>query len=518
MAKLNTVKKPIAPTTVNYEGAKAFEMDAKTKLYTQVCSCLWNEPTFYDKNNAREESIINLIDEVGCTDPEWVMKLGVYAREQMYLRSVPVVILCEMAAHKLYKGKPKPWINAWGARILARADEVGEALAYYTSKYGKKIPNSLKDVIEARLNQLTEYEATKYAGSSRAWKLLDVINYIHPKPRDEKQEALFGYIIGKHKTHELLSLIAARDAFLSLEEWGPEAEELAASAHITWETAIPKFGNKKEVWEALNIPIMASVRNIRNMIEAGADLIPTIEKLTNSDIVYKSKMFPFRFWTAYKIVGNLGMATSKIAAALDDALMHSSKNIKTLDGRTLICIDHSGSMGNPMSRDSSVTYFETAATLGVAASFISQDNDIYLFGEKTKKVELLPNDSFIYRMGRVESTFVGHATHAHLPIDAAIKNKEFYDRIIIVSDMQCYGSQWGGSVSGSVKKYRNIVNPNVKVISIDVAGYGTAILNNAVNMQDKVLLLSGFSDRVFEMIHAWENSTGDATKMIDAYE
>ncbi|OPZ89380.1 MAG: TROVE domain protein [Firmicutes bacterium ADurb.Bin419] len=519
MARFNK-KQTIVTTpadTTNYEGAPAFKMDDKTTLYTQVCACLWGEPSFYDATGERESNIITLIHKIGATDPEWLMKLAVYARETMHLRSVPVVILAEMAAHKEYKDKPKPWIVKWGERIIPRADEMGELLAYYTSKFGKKIPNSIKNVIEKRLLSLSEYDVSKYAGN-KGWKMHDIVNYIHPKPLNEKQEMLFGYIVGKNKADEkTLPLLYARDEFLKKTELDEEALGLIQKGSITWETAISKFGNNANVWDALDIPIMASIRNIRNIVNSEASLDPVISKLNDANIVRKSKMFPYRFWQAYKIVCEMFMQTSKIGMALDNALAVSSTIIDKLDGKSLICIDHSGSMDsdgvNYIRNTSQTTLFEKACVLGVAASFISPNNDIYLFGETTKKANVLNNkhSTFINRMNLLQQIDVGHSTLAHLPIDVAVTGNAFYDRIFVFSDMQCYAHKYNTSLYDSIKEYRKKVNKNVRVISVDLAGHGTSQVSYK---ESNTLLLSGFSENLFRLVQSWEQSSRDAVEMI----
>ena len=71
-------------------------------------------------------------------------------------------------------------------------------------------------------------------------------------------------------------------------------------------------GNKASVWEMLikekKLPYMAMVRNIRNMIMAGINdevVKLAIHYLTNEKAVVKSRMFPYRFYTAYDVLDEL---------------------------------------------------------------------------------------------------------------------------------------------------------------------------------------------------------------------
>ena len=71
-------------------------------------------------------------------------------------------------------------------------------------------------------------------------------------------------------------------------------------------------GNKASVWEMMikekKLPYMAMVRNIRNMIMAGiSDEVVklAVKYLTNEKAVIRSRMFPYRFYTAYDILDEI---------------------------------------------------------------------------------------------------------------------------------------------------------------------------------------------------------------------
>ena len=69
---------------------------------------------------------------------------------------------------------------------------------------------------------------------------------------------------------EELRQIRALKQLLQKKEFDAEALELIQESHATWEVAISHFGNKAEVWNALDLPFMAGLRNLRNLLESGA--------------------------------------------------------------------------------------------------------------------------------------------------------------------------------------------------------------------------------------------------------
>lgn len=525
MAKLN---RPVVKVlnnrpdaTTNYEGGLAFTMPEKLELYERVCTCLWNEPKFYGKTGDTENAIIALVEKIAAEDPVWVLKLAVYARKEMNLRTVPQVLLCEVAGHKEWHNKPKPWVTIYGPEIMRRMDECGEVLAYFVNKFGRKVPESLRNAIEFRLLTMKEYEATKYAGSRNAWSLRDVIRFIRPKPENEFQNQLFNYVV--HDTvGDKLERIAHRERLLAKSEWDNECQFLLSFSTATWEDAISKFGNKKEVWEAVNIPIMALIRNLRNLVNAGCDMKPYIEMLCNPDVIINSKQFPFRFFSAYKALTgmNSGMTHSvvkKLTEALSDAMQISCDNLERLSGRNFVLCDSSGSMDMPISSNSTVWRSEVAFTLGAIFNVISEDSVISVFGETWKTVPISARNNMLDNISRLANTEVGHATYAHIGIDEAIRQKAHFDRIVILSDMQCYNQTGFGhkSVAHSIKEYRKKVNPNCRVISIDLAGYGTSVMPTDDN---KTLLLSGWSERIFDLISVWEKDKTNMVEVIDKYD
>ena len=85
-------------TTVNYMGAKAYKMTPEMELYSTVVTCVVDD-SYYESNTDRVCRIKNLIAK--CS-PEFVARLAVYARTEMNLRSVPMILAVELA--RLYSG------------------------------------------------------------------------------------------------------------------------------------------------------------------------------------------------------------------------------------------------------------------------------------------------------------------------------------------------------------------------------------------------------------------------------
>lgn len=134
MAKFNETK---TIKTVNNCGHVAYSMTDKAKLVTQVLTSFFNESKFYGDNSAEiEETIIKVIKK----EPEFVSNLAVFARRKFNVRSISHVLTAYLA----HETEGKPYVRQTVKGISLRGDDVIEIMAFYLSKFGKPIPNSLK--------------------------------------------------------------------------------------------------------------------------------------------------------------------------------------------------------------------------------------------------------------------------------------------------------------------------------------------------------------------------------------
>src|SRR6187402_913332 len=180
-------------TTVNHAGAKAFTLSPEMELYTAVVTWSLND-SFYEKDETRMDRLRTLI---GRCNPVFVGKLAVYTRTKMYMRSVPLILVTELA--KLHSGDNLVARVTDG--VIGRADEITELLACYellNKRTGTKKLNRLSKQLQKGLstafNRFDEYQFGKY-NRDGAIKLRDALFLVHPKAKDELQQVLFNKIV-----------------------------------------------------------------------------------------------------------------------------------------------------------------------------------------------------------------------------------------------------------------------------------------------------------------------------------
>jgi 60 kDa SS-A/Ro ribonucleoprotein len=527
--KTNTI--PTAATAVaahpsatrNHEGGLAFEMGAKVRLYTRVTTSLGGEKKFYQEGQKHDSAIKADIALVAQTDPEFILRLAAYVRQVLNLRSVPVLILVEAASIAACK----PYVRRWTPQIVRRADELAEVVACWIIQHGQiggrgeaggthAFPNSLKKGLTDAFGHFDEYQLAKYDREG-AVKLGDVLRITHAKPEGEYQAALFRYLLSEEIDGERLPLLAAKARLVRKDTFDAEAQELATAAHATWEVLISKFGSSKETWEAV-IPMMgymALLRNLRNFLDKGVEMAPVLARLADADEVRRSKQLPFRFFSAYreieKLQGKPGVGA--VLSAITQALEKSVANLPRLTGTSFIAADNSGSMNAALSEHSSVRYADVANLLGAIAHQMSDDAIVGSFACRFATVQLNPRDSILTNMGKIAKVSVGSSTNAYLCVKWLREQNHRVDRIVILSDMQCYDSRrgYGESLSQELLRYRSRVNPRVQVHSVDLAGYGTSQFPEDT---PGLALWAGWSERALEAMSLFEEDKAQAVDRI----
>jgi hypothetical protein len=531
----------------NMEGGLAFKMDDYNELVMRTISCFFGEPDFYQKVDEttgiiqaknQNHELLQIAQRVALADPKFVLQLAAYARNVLHLRTIPVILWTEVAILHGLKKIPGlqdtgEYIEGYAPAILKRADEPAEALAYYIAKNGSFLGNGArypqfarkgvvlvhamrKGIEEAIFTNFDHYQLSKYNRKNAAVKQKDMINLVHPNT-NKNHEAFWNG--GREYWNTIFQRL--------LDGTLPPAE--------TWEDTLMRwkekgFSSKKDAWEAIipKMGYMALLRNLRNMIEA--NIHPTMmetvfAKLRNPEEVKKSKQFPFRFYTAYKMIEQMSFDNTKYQqkaqSALEDAMDASlNNNLPRWPGHTAVVADFSGSMDHRMSSNSVVSLKEVAALFMVMSSKLCEDAESYIFADYAQQVNIHERSGVLDNVQRLLAINVGTSTEAWTIMSDFISNNKQYDRMVLFSDMQCYnvsdrdrvsrseGEEGGWSyhrwqIAPLWNRYKRVVNPNAYLYSMNLADYGASIVPiDTYNL----FLGGGFSDRILEFVPLFEST------------
>ena len=514
------------PSGLTHEGGTGYARDARSELFLRATASFAGEDSFYEDAGVRDERMRELVSGL-ATDADgfaWLQGFLPWLRDEGNIRTASIVLAAEAVGARLAAGL------AGGNRqlvdsVLRRGDEPGEMLAYWTSRYGRAVPQPVKRGVADAVARLYDERAfLRYDSAARGFRFGDVIDLVHPSPavaRAAWQGDLFRWAItARHGRDDEppVSLPAVR-ARWELSRMAPierhrgardvldgqgrrKMLELAAAGQ--WEWLLSWLGEapadaglpKADQWRLIlpQLGYMALIRNLRNLDEAGItdkEAATLADRIADSEQVRRSRQFPFRFLSAY-----LNAPSLRWGHALEQALDAATANIPELPGRTLILIDTSASMGQALSRKSAMSMVQAAALFGLATGTRNRDRaDVYGFADGQFRVErsayrlslLKSVEAFTRRIGQV-----GHGTRIAEAVRATYRG---HDRVMIFTDMQTFPDRhgWGrhvGDVSASVPA-------RVPVYGFNLVGYRHSAMPAGYGNRHE---LGGLTDATFSLI------------------
>jgi hypothetical protein len=136
------------------------------------------------------------------------------------------------------------------------------------------------------------------------------------------------------------------------------------------------------------------------------------------------RILPFRYVAAAR-------ACPQMEPTLDIALLASISELPTLEGKTIVLVDVSGSMDAPLSERSDMTRMDAAAAL--AAIIPSQDLRVFTFSDRT--VEVAPRRG----MAGVDAVINSqHHSGTYLGQAVVDVSRHPHDRLIVITDEQTF--------------------------------------------------------------------------------
>jgi hypothetical protein len=554
MAKFNpkTARVPEEKTT-NYMGAEAYNLNPKFELVTTVLTSFMQDK-YYESASKEVERIIPLIK----ADPLFAAKLAIYTRNEFGMRSITHFIAGEIAREK------GNWKRGFYDKVVRRVDDMLEIMAYHLNKNGKPIPNGMKRGFADAINRFDAYQLAKYRGEGKAVKLVDLVNLIHPVSRHAETVKVSRDKYLKAVSPKQLEQLTDIDKLPDPIEINPiTALVLGLLKNVdTWESKLTKAGQegkteqevtekKSEAWADLvkekKLGYFAALRNIRNVIEQAPEVLDDVLNIiTNTKMLEKSLVLPFRFLSAYDEVSKISVietpeahfesevaargakedTVAKVKNAIEVALNHSVHNLPKLEGKTLILCDNSGSMRgdggglSAVSANSKVTTANIGNLFAVLYWMKCNDTLVGLFGDRLIHPKLDRTKGVFDNYPTIEKSArtVGGSTETGIftMFRRMLKEKMHVDTCVVFSDNQIgEGCSWytierETGFPTLYAKYVKEVNPNLRTYSIDLRGYGTSVFDK------NVIRLAGWSEKIFDIMKVMEQDKQALIKKIES--
>lgn len=354
------------------------------------------------------------------------------------------------------------------------------------------------------------YQLVKYR-SRVGFTHKDVLRLSHPRTNNPELNELFQYAIGKTKESGI-SIINAYEKAQAAESPDTLAA-LIEESNLSWEMIPTEHLNDKKVLSALveNMPISALLRSLNRF--SSADLThgntavtkKIVSLLTDEILIAGARVHPLNVVNSMATYasgrGVLGGKTWDVNQNIVDALHKTFdlavKSIESTGKNILVGVDVSGSM------NTSVGGMQLQASqIGNLLAYT------LLRSEPNAEVVLFDTELRPLPYGRRHSldqvlkmSFGGGGTDCAQPILHALRTKNKYDAIVILTDSET----WAGTIHGAeaLVEYRRKVNPNVKVIEVAM----TATPSTTFPSNDKNLLrVVGFDASVIDVINSYLKS------------
>lgn len=513
--------------TVNKAGGQAYTLSNPAVSLVHAIGHFMNEPKYYpdgEENptgiDSEGQNVIALATQLAKDGRhEELLSIARWARTDLNLRTTPIVVLataCEYPGTTMVQGRNI--VATYAPTIMQRADEPRNLFAAWRHLFGaatdkglrtRRVPSVLRRSVARILSALPEHALAKWAGNVSP-TLGDVIRVAD---RGLVKQAKLLYFVNPEKWVERRAetpVLDARDQLFKREKFDATSRELAEKARLTWENLVTHFGKGKEIWEFAQgqMGYMALLRNLRNLEQAGVNLEPVAKRIADEEEVAKARQLPFRYMSAIEAV------TSPILhKALSKAMDLSLKNVPELKGKTTLLVDVSGSMtGASVSSKSVRTCADAAAAL--AGMFYSRGTDVSMvvFSHNAKKVTVKGNGAMAAAEA-LNGAFIGGGTNPAAGLPLLPKGT---DRVILLSDMQCYSDHY--SVSGfrtQWNEWKKNNNEKAWMHSVNLVGTIESQLDQSTQ---RVNLMSGFSEQLMSLIasvEANESPTKAATITIE---
>ena len=493
---------------LNEERAPAYAMAPKQKLAQYAATGCMNS-TFYASSQEQLGQVLALSALVA---PEFIAKTAVYCRETGFMKDMPALLCAALSTRD----------SDLLAAIFQRVIDNGKMLRNFvqimrSGAAGRKsLGSAPKRLVQNWLDRQDEEDLFRAAIGNDP-SLEDVIKMVHPKPKTAKQEALYGYLLGRAYDAESLPAIARQyEAFKKNQtEELPDVPFLKLTALDLSDDAWRKIAERAS-WQTtrmnLNTFARHGVFSTPRMVEKIA------ARLRNAEAIRRARVFPYQLMAAYTMADSAIPGT--VREALQDAMEIAIQNVPRFAGKVYVCPDVSGSMSSPVTgyrkgATSAVRCIDVAALVAAAVVRKNASAEVLPFEQEVVDIMLNPRDSVMTNAAKL-AAIGGGGTNCSAPLAALNRRQAEGDLVVFISDGESWIDAERGRGTATMQEWQRFKqrNPAAKLACIDIQPYGTTQAKERAD----ILNIGGFSDAVFDVIARFSAGSLDAEHWIGEIE
>jgi 60 kDa SS-A/Ro ribonucleoprotein len=474
--------------TRNSEGAPAYAYGADHKL-AQLAATGTMSDTFYGAANVQ---LTDILDAARASDPEFVAKAAVYARQSGAMKDVPALLVAYLTV-----ADPD-----MAVRVFNRVIDNGRMVRNFVQimRSGQVGRTSLgtrpKRLVQNWLEQASMRDLMAAATGTNP-SLADIVKMVHPKPKDAERRAFYGWLLDRpYDVDALPKEIAAfeawkRDKALPLPEVPFEWLTSETLTQADWTVLAGRIG-----WQALRMNLNTLARN--GVFTDAAATAMVAKRLADADAIARSRVMPYQLMMAQKMAGDA--VPLQVQAALEMALETALSNVPKIEGAVVVCPDVSGSMGSPVTgyrkgATSQVRCIDVAALVSAAILRTNDQARVMPFEVGVVPLTLDPKARVAVNAQRLASVG-GGGTNVSAPLAKLNAEKAKVDLVIIVSDNESWIDATRHGATATMREWKKLKqrNRNAKLICIDIQPYGTTQARDKADIMN----VGGFTDAVFD--------------------
>ena len=311
-----------------------------------------------------------------------------------------------------------------------------------------------------------ELQVVKYR-QRNGWTHRDVMRLAHPKAKNEDQNKVFKYAVGKMEDPQTLGgMIAAYERLSRPDVTVKEIVNAVMEYHLPWEAIPTHMLSDLKVWDALlphmgytatlrNLAKLTSIGMLKTNLDAATKLV--CERLASPE---KERVHPMAILLAMKTYssghgfkGSLSWTpVTKVVDTLNDAFYSAFKNVEPTNKDLVLALDVSGSMYGNMIAGTNLDAGTCAAAMALITANVEKGYEILAFQTRMVPLDISPKmrlDDVVRKMSRLP--FAG--TDCSLPMLWAIQNKiQNIGAFCIYTDSET----WAGNIhpSQALREYR----------------------------------------------------------------
>ncbi|XP_026876678.2 telomerase protein component 1 [Electrophorus electricus] len=345
--------------TSSAEQAEVLKAKKYELLSMVACSLLTKEPSpgkkDWDNKKSQWSKMKTLAADITNIDPEFILKVALYTRKDLNICTQANFLLA-LAAHLRTS---KPHLRRYFCTIVQLPSDWLEVSRLYSTCFSPSLPTCLKKALVDKFKQFSEYQLAKYTThkhqgkySQKKGKTLDAspeqwkrwsnllrVNVstlqkyllkgqcpaVAKKRRELNVKNLIQRLHIKEPAEFVMSVLGkrypadpktfARSGLSGVWQSERAGQRMKLRQPDTWKTRLSQEGNTAATWEKLidsnSLPFTAMLRNLRNMITQGISAKHherILKILSSKSDVIQSRLLPFRFLLAYKVIMDLSMS------------------------------------------------------------------------------------------------------------------------------------------------------------------------------------------------------------------